>query len=206
MWGLFQQEVEKSKKERKVTLWKCWGCAFELQHAHSVWSVRTGPIMRPNACHSTRPTVCQTVLERLPVRTDDGAETPAGTLILVRLSTCQQKRVGKTKARLLSGRLGNLCFAVSRWVKRIVWIPEQNDISWKFPTCASAPFIAQTYKKNYIEMNLSNLSLLKSHINPNILTSCQSFGITETAERHEPTELNSLGRHATESWGQQCFS
>lgn len=53
-------------------------------------------------------------------------------------------------------------------------------------------------KKEDTEMNYSNLSLLKRHINTNILTSSQSYDFAETAERQEATALK-----CTECSGQQ---
>lgn len=54
-----------------------------------------------------------------------------------------------------------------------------------------------------MKMNHSNLSVLKSHINRNILMSSQSFCISGDAERREPTAGKSLGGPFTECSGQQ---
>lgn len=184
MWcGVFlgPQEENKASPLQRGNLFKGGVCALELQYAHSPWSVLTGPILRPNPCHSIRPSTCQTALDQIPV--EDKTDTPAGKLIL----GCQTTRhpfFWETKKKTFS----------DSW-------PYWHQL--EVPTCAFAAFIVQTYKKKKKYMSQSNLAVPKSHINRNILPSSQRFGITEIAERREPTSLKSLGWHSGECSGQQ---
>lgn len=76
------------------------------------------------------------------------------------------------------------------------------DTRWNVFLCS---IYWSNIQKNYTKMNHSNLALLKSHINRNIPTSFQSFGVTETAERAEPVALKSPARHPEEGSVASCL-
>lgn len=95
-----KRKKKKNSPVQRMSLLKCGGCAFELQHAHSLWSVLTGPITRPNGCHSTRPSTCQTVLDhhRVEDKRRGQIRLPAHWYLSITAHiTSLQTRVGKTK-------------------------------------------------------------------------------------------------------------
>lgn len=97
----------------------------------------------------------------------------------------------------------NVRVVVSWWIRKSLFqILERSDIRWNMFLCS---IYWSNIRKKYIKMNHSNLALLKSHINRNIPTSFQSFGITETAERHAPTALKSPARHSVECSVASCL-
>lgn len=148
--------------------------------------------------HSVRPSTCQTVLDHIHV--EDGRQTRPlahGYLcqtarhltqhdVQVRLN-CFLDGPNADRNSACIGR--NVGVVVLWWIRKSCFqILDGSDIRWNVFLCS---IYWPNIQKKYIKMNHSNLALLKSHINRNIPTSFQSFGITETGERREPTALKS---------------
>lgn len=89
-----------------------------------------------------------------------------------------------------------------KWRKSLLQILDRSDIRWNVFLCS---IYWSNIQKKYIKVNHSSLAPLKSHINRNVPTSFQSVGITETAERHEPTALGSPAGHSVECSVASCL-
>lgn len=86
--------------------------------------------------------------------------------------------------------------------KSLFQILDCSDIRWNVFLCS---IYWSNIQKKYIKRNHSNLALLKIHINRNIPTSFRSFGVTDTAERPEPTALKGPARRSVECSVASCL-
>lgn len=196
------------QEEEKKRFWGFWAAIRRLLPLIS--SDRTNNATKRR--RSIRPSTCQAALDHIHV--EDGRQIRP----LAHAHSCQTTRrltQNDVEARfncfLDSPNAFRNSTCIWRNVRAVVWwwirksplqILDRPDTRWNVFLCS---IYWSNIQKKYTKTNHSNLALLKSHINRNIPTSFQSFGVTETAERPEPAALKSPARHPEEGSVASCL-